>query len=170
MLMTIHDIFLQRLKLLNFLNLWLHVPRRFIYFLPMDHFRLHTSRVSSEKETSFRENFFATMSLHFRLSIAREKMRKNAKISAKKLENYAKKHENFAKIQNLKKQMQNFSEKVAKIQQKKNQILRIPNSFSKKDLSASPIDGLTQNINIDLRTTRRHQTIHRFAGKYFLDR
>ena len=31
--------------------------------------------------------------------------------------------------------------------------------FLKRDLSASPIDGLTQNINIDLRMTRRHQKI-----------
>ena len=48
--------------------------------------------------------------------------------------------------------MQNFS--------KKDLILKIQDSFSKWDLSASPIDGLKQNINIDLRMTRRHQTIH----------
>ena len=38
---------------------------------------------------------------------------------------------------------------------KKTKILRTQDSFSKRDLSASPIDGLTQNINLDLRTTRR---------------
>jgi len=51
--------------------------------------------------------------------------------------------------------MQNFSEKIAEIHQKR---LTFENtdSFSKRDLSASPIDGLTQNINIDLRTSRTH--------------
>ena len=42
--------------------------------------------------------------------------------------------------------MQNFSEKFAKIHQK-DSFLRIQDSFLKRDLSASPIDGLTQNIN-----------------------
>ena len=41
---------------------------------------------------------------------------------------------------------------------------KIQDSFSKRDLSTSQIDGLTQNINIDLRTARRHQTIHRFTS------
>ena len=36
--------------------------------------------------------------------------------------------------------------------------MRLQDSFSKRDLSANSNDGLTQNINIDLRTTRRHQT------------
>ena len=60
-----------------------------------------------------------------------------------------------------------FLKTNAKFQQKKNGekdlILKIQDSFSKWDLSTSPIDGLKQNINIDLRMTRRHQTIHRFA-------
>ena len=34
----------------------------------------------------------------------------------------------------------------------------------KRDLSASPINGFEKNINIDLKTTRRHlHTIHRFS-------
>ena len=48
----------------------------------------------------------------------------------------------MGKIQNFKKQIQNVCEHVAKI-------FRILDSFSKRDLSASPIDGLAQNINID---------------------
>jgi len=59
--------------------------------------------------------------------------------------------------------MLNFSEKVAKIHQKSINFENTRLIFKKRDLSASPIDGLTQNINIDLRTTKRHQTIHRFA-------
>ena len=43
------------------------------------------------------------------------------------------------KIQNLSKQMQNSREKVAKIHQKR--------------LNPGLIDGFTQNINIDLRTS-----------------
>ena len=50
------------------------------------------------------------------------------------------------KIQNFFNQMQNFSEKFAKIHQK-DSFLRTQDSFLKRDLSASPIDGLTQNIN-----------------------
>ena len=52
--------------------------------------------------------------------------------------------------------MQNFCDKAAKIHKKK---LNFENtsSFAKSDLSTSPNDGLTQNINIDLRTSRRHQ-------------
>ena len=59
--------------------------------------------------------------------------------------------------------MQKFKEKVAKIHQKRRNFENIQDLFSKRDLFASPIDGLTQNINIVLRTTRRHQTIHRFS-------
>ena len=63
-------------------------------------------------------------------------MQKNPKISRK--------------IPNFLKLKQSFSKKRLNFE--------ITNSFSKRDLSASPIDGLTQNINIDLRTIRRHQT------------
>ena len=35
--------------------------------------------------------------------------------------------------------------------------MRKQDSFSKRDLSASPNDGLPQNVKIDLRTTRRHR-------------
>ena len=46
-----------------------------------------------------------------------------------------------------------LAKKIAKIHQ---------NRLNFENLSPSPIDGLTQTMNIDLRTTRRHQTIHRF--------
>jgi len=52
-----------------------------------------------------------------------------------------------------------LANKIAKIPLKKDKILGIQDSFAKRDLSASPIE----KIKIDLRTTRRHQTIHRFA-------
>ena len=80
----------------------------------------------------------------------REKMRK----FREKNGNYAKQR-NFARITEFLKQMQNFGEKVAKIHQKR---LKFENTrlISKRYLSASPIDGLTQTINIDLKTTRRH--------------
>ena len=61
-------------------------------------------------------------------------------------------------LQKFLKQTQNLSEKVENIYQK-----RIQDSFINRDLSANLIDGLTQKIKIDLRTTRRHQTIQRFA-------
>ena len=48
--------------------------------------------------------------------------------------------------------MQNLAQNLRKFI-KKDYFLRIQDSFSKRDLSANPIDGLTQNINIDLRTT-----------------
>ena len=54
--------------------------------------------------------------------------------------------------------MQNLAQNLRKFI-KKDYFLRIQDSFSKRDLSANPIDGLTQNINIDLRTTWRQQTV-----------
>jgi len=72
------------------------------------------------------------------------------------------KSENFGENTEFSKEIQKFKEKVAKIHQKRRNFENIQDLFSKRDLSASPIDGLTQ-INIVLRTTRRHQTIHRFS-------
>ena len=60
-----------------------------------------------------------------------------------------------------------FCEKVAKINQKRLNFVNTRLIF-KEGLSASSIDGLKQNINLDSRTTRKHQTIHRFACKYSL--
>ena len=63
---------------------------------------------------------------------------------------YAKKNPKISrKIPNFFKLKQSFSKKRLNFEN--------TNSFSKRDLSASPIDGLTQNINIDLRMTRSYQ-------------
>ena len=63
-----------------------------------------------------------------------------------------KKNEKFAKDTEV--QMQYFSEKSAKIHQKRLNFESTRLIFKEGYLSASPIDALTQNINIDLRTTR----------------
>ena len=60
------------------------------------------------------------------------------------------------KIQYFRNKRKILAKKVRKFI-KQDKILRIQESVSKRSLSASPINGLTQNINIDLRTTRRHQ-------------
>ena len=79
-------------------------------------------------------------------------------------ENFSKKFEKFVKeiMVNKRKFFEKYRifKNKCKILAKKDLILKIQDSFSKWDLSASPIDGLKQNINIDLRMTRRHQTIH----------
>ena len=75
----------------------------------------------------------------------------------KKCENLAKKWKSWQKKTKciiLAKKLRKFI--------KKDFILRIQDSFLKRDLFTSPMNGLSQNINIDLRTNRRHQTIHRF--------
>ena len=72
--------------------------------------------------------------------------------------NYVKKTKSSRKIRNFLKQMQESCENSSKRLN-----FEITRLISKWDKDASPIDGLTQNINIDLGTTRRHQTIHRFA-------
>ena len=92
-------------------------------------------------EKSFREKCF--FHKHFFRLI------ENANISGKvreKMKLCRKKTKISLKIQNFFNQMQNFSEKFAKIHQK-DSFLRTQDSFLKRDLSASPIDGLTQNIN-----------------------
>ena len=78
-------------------------------------------------------------------------MRRDGEISRTK-EKYEEKNEKFAKDTEV--QMQNFSEKSAKIHQKRLNFESTRLIFKEGYLSASPIDALTQNINIDLRTTR----------------
>ena len=79
----------------------------------------------------------------------------------KKWKNFAKKKKimrkkNSRKILNFQNQMQNFSEKIAKIHQKRLNFENTRLLFKERF-----IDGLKQNINIDLRTTM--ETIHRFT-------
>jgi len=79
----------------------------------------------------------------------------------KKWKNFAKKKKimrkkNSRKILNFQNQMQNFSEKIAKIHQK-----RLNFENTRLLFKEGFIDGLKQNINIDLRTTM--ETIHRFT-------
>ena len=70
----------------------------------------------------------------------------------KKCENLAKKWKSWQK----KTKCKILAKKLRKFI-KKDFILRIQDSFLKRDLFTSPMNGLSQNINIDLRTTRRHQ-------------
>jgi len=72
-------------------------------------------------------------------------------------------------MQKFRKKMQNLCEKWKLCKKQifcktyrifKNKCKILAKKLRKRDLSASPINGLTQNINIDLKTTRRHQTIH----------
>ena len=79
----------------------------------------------------------------------------------KKWKNFAKKKKimrkkNSRKLLNFQNQMQNFSEKIAKIHQK-----RLNFENTRLLFKEGFIDGLKQNINIDLRTTM--ETFHRFT-------
>ena len=87
----------------------------------------------------------------------KKNVRKNANTSQKN-RNCPQKKKNFAKNTEFLKLMQNFSKKLQKFI-KKDLILRIHGHFQR---GIYPRAQLTQNINIDLRTIRRHQIFHKF--------
>ena len=84
-------------------------------------------------------------------------MRKNISKISRKNENYANKTKISRKMQNFQKTNAKFQRKSCENSSKKLKFLGYKAHFQ------SPINGLTQNINKDLRTTRRKQTIHKFA-------